>query len=132
MYSCILFFSLLNGIDPVLTQSVISVESQGNPFAKGQLDDSGLMQIRAKFVPETALQLYQPCTNIMRGTQLLSDLKKKHKAIDKTFVNCYNLGGSRCRKLKFPKKFPYYKKVMAAYDAITNTTTIPATKYRIQ
>jgi hypothetical protein len=103
----------------MLTQSVITVESRGNPMAKGSLDDTGLMQIRARFVPETALQLMQPCTNIMRGTQLLGDLKKRHAALDKTFVNCFNLGSRKCRKLKFPKKFPYYKKVMLEYVRIS-------------
>lgn len=131
MYSCILFFSLLNGVDPILTQSVIAVESRGNPMAKGSLDDTGLMQIRAKFVPETSLQLMQPCTNIMRGTQLLGDLKKNHGRFDKTFVNCYNLGRSKCRKLKFPKHFPYYKKVMKAYDTIANSTAPSTNKYSL-
>jgi soluble lytic murein transglycosylase-like protein len=117
MYSCILFFSLLNGLDPAFTQSVITVESRGNPFAMGSLDDTGLLQIRAKFVPETSLQLMQPCTNVMRGTQLLGDLKKKHKGVDRTWINCYNLGSRGCRRLKHPKKFAYYKKVMAVYDS---------------
>lgn len=101
-------------------------------MAKGSLDDSGLMQIRARFVPETALQLYQPCTNIMRGTQLLSDLKKKHKHIDMRFINCYNLGSRKCSKLRFPKKFIYYRKVMKAYDKIANATDVPASKLFLQ
>lgn len=115
MYACILFYSLLNGIDPALTQSVIAVESKGNRFALGSVGEAGLMQIRPEFVPESRLQLFQPCTNIMRGTQLLSDLKAKYGAIDKTFVNCYNLGMRGCKKLKHPRQFAYYKKVMAHY-----------------
>jgi soluble lytic murein transglycosylase len=120
MYSCILFFSLLNGIDPVLTQSVIAVESKGDPNAIGSVGERGLMQIRPEFVPETALQLMQPCTNVQRGTQLLSDLKKKYGRFDNTFVNCYNLGETGCKRIKHPKLFSYYKKVMAEYEKAVN------------
>ena len=119
MYSCLLFFSLLNGIDPALTQSIITVESKGNPKAIGSVGERGLMQIRPEFVPETALQLMQPCTNIRRGTKLLSEIKKKYGGIDNSFVICYNLGMTGCKKIKHPRKFAYYKKVMDEYRKIS-------------
>lgn len=109
--SCILFWSFMNGIPPQITEAVISVESQGNPYAKGSLDDSGLMQIRAKYVPESAQQLYQSCTNVMRGTELLRLAREKCKhTVDNTWLNCYNLGIAGGSKLKYPKKWRYYKK----------------------
>ena len=111
---CILFYSLLSGINPLITQAVIKIESNGNPFAIGKLGDSGLMQIRHQFVPESQLQLLNPCTNIKRGVELLKTAKEKcvHK-LDKTWLVCYNTGIAGGKKIRFPKKFPYYKKVMA-------------------
>ncbi len=114
MYACILFFSFLNGLDPALTQSVITVESRGNPYALGKASDSGLMQIRPIYVPETRLQLFNPCTNIMRGTQLLGKLKRKYR-FDKTWYVAYNTGERTFRKLKRPMEFAYYKKVQSEY-----------------
>jgi membrane-bound lytic murein transglycosylase MltF len=113
LQSCVLFWSLLHGIDPSLTNAVISVESNGNPFALGQTGDSGMMQIRPKFVPETRLQLFQSCTNVMRGTALLSAARKMCKhTVDKTWIVCFNLGVTGGRKIRFPKSQTYYKKVM--------------------
>lgn len=111
---CILFYSLLNGINPLITQAVIKVESNGNPFAIGRLGDSGLMQIRHQFVPESQVQLFNPCTNVRRGVELLKNAKQKCKhKLDKTWLICYNVGIAGGNRIKFPKKFPYYKKVMA-------------------
>ena len=111
--SCVLFYSLLAGIDPKITQAVIQVESRGNPFAVGKLDDSGLMQIRHKFVPETQQQLFQSCTNIMRGVELLKQAREKCKhKLNKTWLVCYNTGIKGGAKIKHPTKFKYYKKVM--------------------
>ena len=111
--SCVLFYSLLAGIDPRITQAVIQVESRGNPFAVGKLDDSGLMQIRHKFVPETQQQLFQGCTNVVRGIELLKQARErcKHK-LNKTWLVCYNAGVKGGAKIKHPTKFKYYKKVM--------------------
>ena len=113
LQSCVLFFSLLNGIDPKVTNAVIATESSGNPMAMGLLGDSGLMQIRHQFVPESKLQLFNPCTNVMVGTRLLRQAKEKciHK-LDKTWLVCFNVGISGAKKIRFPKKFAYYSKVM--------------------
>lgn len=111
--SCILFYSFLNQVDYRITTAVINVESSGNPMAVGKLDDSGLMQIRSKFVPETQQQLFNPCTNVKRGTKLLAEAMKKcvHK-LDNTWLVCWNVGVAGGRKIKHPKKFPYYKKIV--------------------
>jgi soluble lytic murein transglycosylase-like protein len=115
LLSCIYFYSFLNGINPQITQAVISVESNGNPFAlsKDRLD-GGLMQIRMKYVSESKLQLLQSCTNVRRGTELLKQamLNCKHKA-ENTWLVCYNAGLAGGSRLKHPKKFSYYKKVTA-------------------
>lgn len=115
--SCVLFWSFMNGISPSLTNAVISVESNFNPYSKGTKDDSGLLQIRAKYVPYTAKQLYQSCTNVMVGTALLAAARKKCKhTIDKTWINCYNLGIRGGSRLRYPKKWRYYKKVIAKME----------------
>ena len=44
-------------------------------------------------------------------------MKCKYK-LEKTFVVCYNLGIAGARKIKYPTKFPYYKKVMLAYNEL--------------
>lgn len=114
LLSCIYFYSFLHGIDPQITKAVIQVESSGNPVAVGGKGDSGLMQIRHKYVPETQLQLFNPCTNVKRGTKLLSEAMKrcKHKA-EMTWIVCYNVGIAGGSRIKWPKKFPYYKKVVS-------------------
>jgi soluble lytic murein transglycosylase-like protein len=105
----------MHGLNPVLTNAIIQVESRENPFSIGSHGDSGLMQIRHQFVPETQLQLLNSCTNIERGVQLLKKAKQDciHKA-NNTWVICYNLGIKGARKIKYPSSFIYYKKVMNA------------------
>lgn len=116
--SCILFWSLINGIDPAVTKAVITVESNFNQMALGSKGDSGLMQIRHKYVPETQLQLFNSCTNVMRGTDLLRKAKEAcKKCVDFEYVNSYNLGISGAKKLKYPKKWRYYKKISAVLDS---------------
>lgn len=110
--SCVLFWSMFHQLDPALTHAVIKTESNYNQMALGPAKDSGLMQIRPKFVPESQLQLLNSCTNIMRGTSILAGLKAKNP-LDLYFVNCYNLGSLGCRKLKHPKKWNYYVKISA-------------------
>lgn len=108
----------MSGIDPALTKAVIKVESNGNPFALSKdRQDSGLMQIRAKYVPESKLQLMQSCTNVKRGIELLKIARKKCKhTIDNTWIVCFNTGIRGGSRIKYPKKFPYYKKVMVVYE----------------
>jgi len=113
--SCVLFYSMLGGIDPFLTDAIIKVESNGNPMAVGKVGDSGLMQVRHQFVPETQQQLFNPCTNIRRGVALLKKAKDncKHK-LNNTWLICYNLGLNGGSRIKRPTSFIYYKKVMGA------------------
>jgi soluble lytic murein transglycosylase-like protein len=114
--SCIIFYSFLAGINPQLTQAVINVESNGNPYALGKLGDSGLMQIRHKLVPETQQQLFQGCTNVKRGIELLNQARKKCKhQLNNTWLVCYNAGLKGGSKIKRPTSFIYYKKVMKEF-----------------
>lgn len=115
LLSCIYFYSFLHGVDPLITQAVIKVESNGNPYALSpDKKDGGLMQVRQKYVPETMLQLLNPCANVKRGTKLLAQAMKRcrHKA-DLTWLVCYNAGITGGSRIKWPKKFSYYIKVVS-------------------
>lgn len=118
LLSCVYFWSFLNGIDPQITKAIIKVESEGKAFAVSKdRHDYGLMQIRKKFVPQTKLQLLNSCTNIMVGTKLLAQAKNKCKhSVDNMFVVCYNLGIRGGSRLRSPKKWGYYKKVLAQME----------------
>lgn len=115
--SCIMYFSIINGIDPALTKAVIQVESNWNTKAVNEDKDFGLMQVREKYVKENKKQLMNPCTNVKVGTDILRNAKEncKHKE-DNTWVICFNVGVTGGNKIKHPKLFPYYKKVMKAYN----------------
>jgi soluble lytic murein transglycosylase-like protein len=119
LFSCVLFYSMLSGIDHEITNAVIKVESNGNTMAVGTMGDSGLMQVRHQFVPETQQQLFNPCTNINRGVTLLKKAKDncKHK-LNNTWLVCYNLGLKGGSRIKYPKKFIYYKKVMGVINKL--------------
>jgi hypothetical protein len=116
--ACILFFSFFNGIDPKLTEAIISVESSGKVFAVGSSHgEIGLLQIRPRYSKFTKRQLFQSCTNVMEGTEILGKLKKDCKlCIDRIWVNEYNLGRSGAKKLKHPSLWKYHKKVIAKLE----------------
>ena len=118
LLGCIYFWSFLNGVQPQLTQAVITVESSGNPLALGRSHgEVGLLQIRPQFVPETRLQLFNSCTNVMVGTRILGQLKRKCKlCIDRTWINSYNLGITGARKLRYPTLWKYHKKIVARLE----------------
>ena len=127
--ACILTFALNAGIDPDLVHAVIKTESNYKSDAVGFVGEIGLLQVRPEYVPETAEELKKPCVNIRRGVSILAEAKKlcRHK-LDKTWVNCYNLGVVGGSKIKYPKLFPYYKKVIANYNIIKEEKS--ATKQR--
>lgn len=105
------------GIDPDLVHAVIKYESNYNTNAVGGVGEIGLMQIRPEYVPETKEQLRDPCTNLKRGIQILKTAKEfcKHK-LEKTWINCYNVGVAGGDRIKHPKLFPYYKNVISIYQ----------------
>lgn len=117
LLSCIIYFSTLNGIDPQLTKAIISVESNWKIEAVNQNEDFGLMQVRKRYVKETKKQLLDPCTNIRVGTEILKQAKERCKhRVDLEFVTCYNLGIAGGSRIKYPRKFPYYTKVLKAFN----------------
>ncbi len=99
-------------VDYNLVMSVIEVESRFNPNKVGSIGEIGLMQLRPEFFPNVTFDIKN---NIDHGVKYLAWLKKYcPMKDDHTFLVCYNNGPSR--RVNYPKLFPYYKKVMSAYN----------------
>jgi hypothetical protein len=108
------YYASMYGIDPKLAVSVAMVESSLNPNAIGSKGEVGLFQLRPEIfnhIPKD--KLITPETNIRNGIKHLAWNKKycNHKK-EKTWLICYNYGIGNAKKVKHPKLFPYYKKVM--------------------
>lgn len=107
----------LNGIEPDLALSVVTVESGGNINAIGTHGELGLFQVMKNNFPGlNKKKLLDPYVNSILGINLLAEAKRncKHK-IDHLYLLCYNLGQAKASKVKFPKKWPYYNKVISEY-----------------
>lgn len=112
------YYATMHGIDPKLAVSVAMVESSLKVNAVGPKGEVGLFQVRPelfKHIPKD--KLMKPEINTIIGVQHLAWNKKycPHKE-DKTWLVCYNYGIGNAKKVKHPKLFPYYKKVMAKMD----------------
>lgn len=111
--SLIMAISPYFDIDPNIAVAVAKQESSLNTEAVGPVGEVGLMQVRPKYSKYSRKELFNPVINISEGLRMLSFAKKhcKHKK-DNTWIICYNLGVHGGSKVKYPKKFPYYKKVI--------------------
>ena len=110
-----LYASLYN-LDPKLVTAIIHVESRFNTKAVSHRGAVGLMQVMPKMAHKTKRQLQDPETNIREGVRLLSKIKEECRhQVDFTYVICYNLGSPKANKVRYPKKFIYYKQVMEVY-----------------
>jgi soluble lytic murein transglycosylase-like protein len=95
------------GLDPRIAIAVATVESSLNPKAVGPKGELGLFQLHPKFFKSVGTQ-----ENIRLGIKHLLYWKNNCPAsAGYEFVNCYNQGK---RSPRYPKLFPYYKKVSAA------------------
>jgi len=115
-----LIYSSLAGIDPALTLAVIKVESNFNQRATGSVGEIGLMQVHPKFVAIPKHKLYNININIREGVRNLanSKLRCKHRE-SYTFLVCYNAGITGGSKIKNPRAFTYYKRVMKEYKEMS-------------
>lgn len=113
----IIINSLYMGIDPEIALAVVDVESKFNVNAVGSLNEQSLFQVLPQYSKYSIKQLKDPVINIREGLRMLKYAKDncKHK-LDKTWILCYNLGVAGGAKIKYPKKFIYYKKVMSAKE----------------
>lgn len=115
--SLIFKYASIFGIDPYLAMSIVKVESSFVPTVIGTKGEIGLFQIRPEYVNYTRKQLFNIETNIKVGISILS--KKKKLCPHKEYIVCYNVGVTGAKKIKNPKEFPYYKKVMKEYEIYT-------------
>lgn len=101
------------GIKPETAIAVAKVESSLNAEAIGSFGEVGLFQIRPEYSKYTAEELKNPAINVLEGLRILSEAKSRCKHQEgKTWLNCYNLGITGGARIKHPKLYPYYLKVM--------------------
>lgn len=98
------------GVSPKLAIGVATVESGLNPSARGSKGEIGLFQLLPSNIRAGS---GKSTSDLIR--EGIKELKywQTHcpSTEDYTFVNCYNQG---LRHPKYPKLFPYYRKVMQA------------------
>lgn len=100
-------------IHPSTAIAVARTESSLNTRAVGPLGEIGLFQVRPEFSKFTREELFDININIQEGLRILSEAKRKCKhQVDRAWLVCYNVGIRGGSKIKHPKKFPYYIKVM--------------------
>lgn len=106
-------YSTIYAVDPRLVYAVVKVESNFNPNAISEKGAIGLMQLVPASVHKTKKVLLDPETNIREGIKYLSIMRDEcpHKE-DYEWIICYELGSVHAKKVKYPKLWPYYKKVM--------------------
>lgn len=115
----IMYYSMIHNINPKLIESIIEVESKGNPRATGSLGEVGLMQIRPEYW-KGPMSLYEPELNIAIGTKKLNKLKKYSKQLGSYYFVAWNLGPTgalKYNKKRAIKKFVYARKVDKVYNS---------------
>jgi soluble lytic murein transglycosylase-like protein len=98
-----------HGVSPQLALAIADVESQMNPNMVGSLGEIGLFQLRPEYhrVVRGDVQ-----ANVNTAMRYLAQLQRDCGQYGDAFFVCYNYGPSR--PLKYPRLFPYYKKVKQA------------------
>lgn len=108
------------GVDPILVLAIIQVESKGNPKATGGLGEIGLMQLRPEFHSGVT---YEIGNNIRYGVRYLAHIKDRcPNRNDLEWITCYNKGTAK--RLKHPTYNRYYKRVMAEYARLLNSSNL--------
>ena len=109
----ITFYSLVNGIDTNMAFQMARVESNMNPNALSRTNDGGLYQLNRKsYKFHNEKWRFHPVTNMAIALDSLRKLKQtcSHK-MSNSYILCYNSGIAGARRIKFPLKHPYYKKM---------------------
>ena len=116
--------ALSNGLDPVLLQALIRVESGFNPAAVSPKGAMGLMQL----MPATAKRYgvddaFDPLQNIRGGSKYLKDLWQMFDQDIELVLAAYNAGENAV--IRHGRRIPPYRetinyvpKVMRHYDAL--------------
>lgn len=111
--AALLTASLETGVDHDLLQAIAVVESGRNPRAVGALGEVGLFQLRPEYFGAAASP--DPAVNATAAAKYLARIRTRcERVYGRAWFVCFNTGPNRSVKLKEPKQFAYYKKVMAA------------------
>jgi len=122
----------VHGVDPLLVQSVIQVESNYNAYAVSPKGAEGLMQL----MPQTSHMLgvsnaFDPGENIEAGVRYLRYLQDLYKD-DRLALAAYNAGPGAVEKFKaippFPETRKYVEKVGQRYGEAKAAVRTPATE----
>lgn len=115
--SLIISYAQIIGVDSRVALAVAKVESNYDHKAiSADRHDYGVFQLRAKYYPEfSKKELLNPHTNIVLGLITLKQMRKEcpHK-LDKAWTICFNRGIAGAKKVKYPEKDKYVKKVKLA------------------
>lgn len=99
-----------NHIDEELALAIAEVESGMNPNAVGSLGELGVFQLRPEFhdvKPGAVLK------NTATAMKYMARIQKACSHYGDAWFVCWNLGPNY-KRLKYPRLFPYYDKVMDA------------------
>ena len=111
------------GLDPLLVQAVVAVESNYDPRAVSRRGAMGLMQL----TPDTAEELgirnpFDPSTNIEGGMHYLRSLLYRHKARLPLALASYNAGPAKVKRYKgvppYAETQDYVRKVTAQFQKL--------------
>lgn len=98
-----------HGVNPDLAVAIAEVESELNERAVGALGEIGLFQLRPEYHRVVKGNTRQ---NIEAAMAYLADLQRTCSSYGDAYFVCFNYGTAR--RLRYPKLYPYYLKVMAA------------------
>lgn len=112
-------WALFYGVDPQIAINVAKIESGLNPQAIGITHDLGLFQLNPKSFPKyTKKQLLDPELNVKLGIQYIAYVKKHCKHKEKyDYLSCYNAGIKKASNFKYPRLFPYVKRITLAMES---------------
>lgn len=106
------------GVDSDLAVAIAQVESGMNPNKVGAIGEVGLFQLRPEYHRIGTVQ-----QNIRTAMKYLNELKRYcGPTYGEAFFICYNVGPNYEKRILFPKKFPYYVKVMSQMNRIAKGT----------
>lgn len=103
-----------NLVNMPLIIAVAQVETNFNPKAIGTKGERGMWQIYPKMHPQIAVNA--PINVQMRYVDAyLTQLRRTcYPILKEAWIVCYNYGPAKAKKLAFPKKTAYYRKIQEA------------------
>jgi len=106
-----------HGVDPILVQALIQVESNYEPRAKSSKGAMGLMQLMPSVAKEYNVRnAYDPGTNIDAGVRKLKDLIDRLKSTELALA-AYNAGEAAVARFKgippYPETQNYVARILA-------------------